>query len=344
MKSDKQKPVQLFGIDWLSVYCSGTPVNVGKFRIVKQDYSTRQFKSVYNLLYDNDHFAMLVAEPHSTILDKTGMIIKVVNKYLYTNRAVNILALYLQQAYIKYRSISRLDLFSDFNYFTPFENPHQFIEDFFAGKVLKKGRSKFSAHGKTATKLEFQYLRFGTRESSSFIYLYNKTDELREASDKKYITDWWKLNGIDTTIPVWRLEYSFKPNRRGSLFPGTGEYEILQLSDLNDLKKLTAIWFNAVDQFFTFVRNDGQKNISRMTPIVLFTNNFEHQKLTYIPENPDDTQQAKRLLTQLLKHRELAFDHLALMKPSLDETIRNIVSLYNLQDWLRKKYQMTEFL
>lgn len=327
-----------FGVDWLSVYCKGIAEFAAPWHVQRQEYSTQQYKYVDFLYFNNDHFATVTHTPHSAILDKLGMIIKLENRYLYSSRYPFILSKMLAESNIKFVGISRLDLFLDFQEFLNNLNPQIFIEKVFNLEILKNGRSKFATQGATAQKINFEYLKFGTRSANSLVYLYNKTKELQEVKDKEYIRETWTASGYDPTRDVWRLEYSFKPSKHGVIDLEDADYSHLTISDLSDIKKLKFIYKAALNQYFSFKINKGTKNKTEMPDFDLFPENSSHFKLAYIPSIPDDVQQAKRLIKILWKQRQECDTNYQILKNSIDDTILGLASKFKLADYVQKRY------
>ena len=76
--------------------------------------------------------------------------------------------------------------------------------------------------------IQFDYIRYGKRNSPVCTYMYNKTKELEEVQDKPWIRRLWLNNGM--TAHVWRIEFSFHGNKTQTIDKETGD--IFQLDNL----------------------------------------------------------------------------------------------------------------
>lgn len=271
----------------------------------------------------NYHYATILTNPVSNVIDRRGTLVKLSNRELYqpdfSYTFVNFLALYG----LKYKSISRLDLCYDCNDFVGKMSPRRLINSFLSGKFLKNGQPSYTLQGDTSSDKRDQlvdavigaikranpetesdlrqtiqsvinerikrtddsrctvrgsarsvrdvnYIAFGSRSSSVCSYMYNKTKELREVKDKPYIRQLWKLNGIDDSRDVWRVEISIKSDAKTLLHTETGELFTLNTDMLKLQTDIESLFYIYAAKYFDFRVNDLTKNKSRMRSVPIF--------------------------------------------------------------------------
>lgn len=210
------------------MYFQGThPTEEGKLLT----YSTEQPKE-FNALFGNClsvqmhgfPLATIMCEPRVTTIKRQMCLVKVANPLLYSGQWLWYLQDILDALQWKFHAISRVDVCCDFNYFYGGLAPAEFIRRYLhSGRYdvnnpsyYRVGSNKYETIGKKVIKDEglaehvSEYLRFGTRSTGVCVYLYNKTKELDEKGNKKYIRECWKEFGLTDTPeePVFRLELS----------------------------------------------------------------------------------------------------------------------------------------
>lgn len=271
----------------------------------------------------NYHYATILTNPVSSVIDRRGCLVKLSNRELYQPdfaiTFVNFLSLYT----LKFKSISRLDLCYDCNDFAGKMSPRRLINSFLSGKFLKNGQPSYSLQGDTSSDKREQltdailyaikrenpetdndmrrvvqsvvnerikrtddsrctvrgsarsvrdvnYIAFGSRSSSVCSYMYNKTKELREVKEKPYIRQLWKLNNIDDTRDVWRVEISIKADAKTLLHTETGELFTLSTDMLKLQADIESLFYIYAAKYFDFRINNLTKNKSRMKPVPIF--------------------------------------------------------------------------
>ena len=117
---------------------------------------------------------------------------------------------------------------------------------------------------------DINYIAFGSRSSSVCSYMYNKTKELREVKEKPYIRQLWKLNGIDDTRDVWRVEISIKSDAKTLLKTDTGEIFTISTDMLKLQADIESLFYIYAAKYFDFRINDLTKNKSRMRSVPIF--------------------------------------------------------------------------
>lgn len=239
----------MISVDWFQVYCSNTGkidpqkgclyqsanIDPRGNRLIYEVREAREFNPIYKYSYSifvhGWCYAHVSMVPRMQQLAADSVAVKVHNRLLYMSSWAWYLTDICETFGWRIKNITRLDLALDFQKFDDGRLPVDFIRYYFtpavdgtASFIRKGGKNNFAAMGDKQVQKEmregknyvtgcapdFDYLRFGTRKSSFSSYLYNKSRELEEQHDKKYIRKAWDAAGIieDDNLPVYRLEFS----------------------------------------------------------------------------------------------------------------------------------------
>lgn len=305
------------------------------------EYHTRQFTKVYEIFYKSKKIGTVTAEPASKILNPKALIIKFENALLYTAALKHFVFKFLKETKLIFKSITRADIARDFLRFADETHPQEFIRKFFTGEILKNGRGKFQAIGEQKTRTVYEYLKFGSPTTGRHIYLYNKSNELREVKEKHHIRDFWKLNNLATGADVWRIEFSFKGSKNKIIDQLSGLLEKIKLEDLFNFVKLYEILNTAINQLFSFKSNDGTKNKTRMDDIKLFEEPDKTRKLISLPDQTDTTRSQRIMLKSMIKEYAETIQKDSNKAFFIEQSIVIIAARYNLMKYLREKLQFT---
>lgn len=275
-------PSTPLSIDWFSVSCKANKERsqVPLFTTLK--YSTRNFKKVEVVSYDNVPYCTLISQPASAIIPPDSVILKFENWLLYQQNFASLIDKIISDCGLTFKQINRLDLAIDFVHFANRYKPVNLIKDFASGNLHHSGKAKFKIIGTTAVDNIFDYFRIGTGNSLISIYLYNKSKELREVKDKLHIRELWKDNGLDTGSDVWRLEVSLKSDTVKVLDLESGEIHPIDLVTVKDSVALVRLFRAAVNGRFLFKRKTKDSNKSRWPVVQLFKNwsEIKHKTIT----------------------------------------------------------------
>lgn len=270
----------VLNIDWLQLNLiapSDLHIKYHSFFKVKlMPYSTRHFKIVEELYRHKKRIATVTRMPASNIIAKDTILVKFDNWLLYQEDLFSYVSQFIALNNFKFKSISRLDICCDFQYFQNGQVPSSFIKNYLRGDYLRLGRTSISnAHFKQIdTDLFFNALKFGSNLSDISTYLYNKTLEMNCVKWKPWIAMSWMLAGFKLELDTWRLECSLKDCHKIVISNDTGE--VLELNHINTLKHDNVeLLFNCLrEKYFTFVRKDDQVKKSRMQRLKLFKNDY----------------------------------------------------------------------
>lgn len=336
----------VLSIDWLAFY--GRILNggellpkYGNYRVRLEQRGTRQYKCLYTIFNDNEEVAYLQTCPYSRILDEHGCVIKFANRLLYSpNMWVEINKVLLSLS-IEVLNISRLDICSDFNEFEDAYQCEDLIKDFLSQIIRKKGRATGQVGFRQTKKgMRYNALTFGTRESDTRVYLYNKSLELREQVDKPYIRDTWRENGLDMSRDVWRLEISLK-SKAMEMYNKEAKRKI-KFTKENLQDKLHELYDTMVKALFTFVVPDNA-NISRCTVIKLLP--LEYAFTRAIVRNVTGSDRAERILIKQLHFITQRYRYFSTLD-HIGETINadmlktSLIKACDLKDWYLYKKEV----
>lgn len=230
---------KVLSIDWFEVCCDVQQPNLLLYeipkgmRVVKEEYSTRHFRNVFQVSFNDRKVCTIVTEPFSKVMTSTTCLLKVNNKLLYSNRGFELVNRVFSVFGLVFRSTTRIDLCCDFTQIISYNCASEFISDILNGNIYKSGKWSFSVQGSSRAgyMMPYNYIRFGNTTSPCSIALYNKSYELKE-SKKTYIEDMWIASGLVdpdtlTLSDVWRLEFRITDSRYKFVNTGTGVEERL---------------------------------------------------------------------------------------------------------------------
>jgi len=331
MTTKKTNPKTDIQVDWLQLNCSGIPYQISLFDFELQPYGTRIFKTVINVSKKNKPVCSMAFNPHSNILKQDTVIVKFDNKFLYQNNLfVNVdeVIKYLQ---LKIKGITRIDLAVDFNVFDNGLKPQRLIKNFMASKYLKMGAAQYKLIGSQKLNHNYEYLRFGNNISNVSAYLYNKSKEMQDVVMKQHIFDNWLLNEIDVTKTVWRLEFSFKGNQLKILEQSTGSIEDVRYHSLFNSIILKRLFYSAVNKYFHFKINNGNKNKSLMSSLKLF-NDLDYNSTIIKLSDKIDSNRADKIFIKKMEMYNNEIRQINLTKAfDFDNIITDFVSSRRMQ-------------
>lgn len=222
-------------IDWLQISCRGSVAQSSiNFTASLTDLHNKIFSQVWEIKRGSEVVAMAQASPVSEVVVKDLVVLKFENHLLYTNGLFDVVRSVIADFGLTPINITRLDLCADFQQFKYGLSPQSLIQSIFIGEAWRKGARIEVFHGADMKKIDRLYntkhsgmvayfnqycnkaggnitgYRAGSRSSAVCCYLYNKTIELRQQTDKPYIRGLWHKFGFDVNRDVWRLEFSLK--------------------------------------------------------------------------------------------------------------------------------------
>lgn len=195
---------KFFTLDWLEVFCIEPVAMDADFfkkdgwQVDKRAYGTPVYREMFTL-FGNDGKPLLEIRRNPMSLKKNGGIfdvgachIRLSNRTCYLEHTVEILQKFLVKYKYQFRGISRIDLACDSLVFDNGMDGGQLISSYMRGHILKNRNSRVCAHGReTANSRAWNSIKWGSPNSPVSTKIYNKTQELKEQSNKRYIKECW---------------------------------------------------------------------------------------------------------------------------------------------------------
>lgn len=341
-------------VDWLQIFCHDSNVgflsnlyydiSVYDFKLLP--HSSRHFKEIWEVIdEDGEKYAIIQRTPHSGIISKDGAIIQLCNRELYKPHYAANFLLFLSTHGFSYKSVSRLDVCFDSNYLRNKFRHSNLIKGLMDGTILKNNQSRvqwnFSAVANVGKPMECNSCSFGSKSSGVSTKMYNKTLEMKEQKSKPYIIENWGYNGIDTESDVWRIEISIKSDASTTIRTETGEIFRLSADALKLQCMVEDIFFSYARRYFSFKKNNGKKNKTRMPDLEIFP---KDRILTLHPvriTNERDSSRSDRIFLKKLMGLTKEFSKMdAQTWEALVEVINAFTLSRNLSSWAEAKFEV----
>ena len=291
----------IINIDWLQIHTRGKINRNNGYTFELLKYSTQVFEQIENLYLGTEYIASICSSPKSHILHPNTVIIKFINRQLYSPTLFTKVDNVLNSLHLEYKGITRLDIAADVNKFKNGLMPENLISKFMKMEVRKIGYTKGKVHFEQSSRMKFETLKFGSGTSPISCYLYNKTKELKDVKMKPYIMDAWKASGLDTESDVWRLEFSIKGNNLFLKELSTGENIRVDIYNIRNPDFLRSLFYSLQFSYFRFKLPGTDKNISRWKDLEILPNYTYFTERVFITETEDSTRSDKIFLKKLDK-------------------------------------------
>ena len=220
--------------DWVQFSALGAIGQISvNFDLKLTDCRNKIFNQVWECYQGSELVATIQCCPNSPCIAKRLVVVKIENHILYTSRLWSLVSDIVHDLQLHVISFTRIDIAADFQRLYC-GSPEAFISYLFCGEMWRKGARVELFHGADLRKIDRLYTtkhgnkvayfnsycnryagkltgyRSGSRSSAVCVYLYNKSLELRQQTDKPYIRKQWRMAGFDQRRDVWRLEFSLK--------------------------------------------------------------------------------------------------------------------------------------
>ena len=334
-----------FNCDWLQLhlYLSTDLQDYpkGKF-LIKRTGQSKVFRDIYeitNLL--GYPLASWATNANECIMDKGHGVLKFDNKQLYVNADLKkYVSDFLHHFAFKFIGITRLDICFDFHEFENFRAPQNFIKDFLCSRILKKNNTKFLSGG-THEKLTYnESISFGSKQSSVYYKLYNKSREMLAKTLKPHIVNSWKSTKLDVeNKEIWRLEFTLNADTSTLLNDYNQTFKYHSLETL-ELPNMYGIFVYLFQKHFNFVKKKNISRKDRMAPVVLFTLPLTHLKIDKINTNiavKDSTRSTKIFIKKMFETNEdlrKFDDHFSVDAKNM---VEKLINIYGLEKWAQSK-------
>lgn len=319
-------------LDWLEVYCLEPQYADGRCMIdadylrkigwvvTHRDFGTPLYNEVL-FLAPSDRPDFIVYEVRRDVrltdsgncfINIASCHIRVTNQMLYTAYPIVGLCKFLTETGYYFKSIKRIDIALDFNFFDDGENPAHIIDAYMSGKISKLNQSNISAHGLDSwSGRRWNSLKWGSPSSNVSTKLYNKSMEMMQTKMKSYIQDSWIDAGLRLDVPIWRVEFSIKSGIKGFKNKQSQDFTEMKLSQFDSRSKLLFIFHTLALRYFNFrVREYNEDGTDKRKDRCRKKNLFSISLLESIYEpttfkaNKDPTRIDKILLKRCLQWQD----------------------------------------
>lgn len=288
------------GLDWLTVYCRQhrqlCTMEINQFSCTDEIFPTLNYsrKLSVKIAHGSKYlpFAEILHEVKGSIMPPRSVHLRILNEWLYTSTWYKSMRELIWSLGLEYVSISRIDVYADFNKFYAGRTPLRLIQDYLSGKVLKiginRGYLSFDNMGYVisngARKLPDGFhvnkpaingITWG-RKGYIQTQLYNKSKELRDVKFKPWIYETWQQYGLDVNN-VWRLEFRIQKEGKSLQLLDSGDLFQLGISDMSDFHRIHDLFTAYVIKYARFVLRDYHVKKQQMDNIRLFGDITENQ-------------------------------------------------------------------
>lgn len=355
---------RLANIDWLCVsgLCkidlfnrvmeriAGTGDARGLYRITfpKRDYSTAQFREVYDVTLNFSPVAEICRTPVMPTIDPATVLIRIKNRYLYQYAEfddtrcdyTDILNIIIESLGITNVKLSRLDVCVDmFKTDSDILFP-EYLRQIAGGELRKVSRCYgsffFEARNGVAT---YHCMNIGSKHSDVTLKVYNKTKEMSDETYKPYIYEaWCSYFGFDRLrdVNVWRVELSFTGKSLSQFDTDTGEILTVD-SGIRNVALLLFTYY--IKRFADFRRPRGGRNVTRWQSVVMIdpTKIWFERDLRRCAQYCSE-QGERQLIVRLHKEKSMyQGDEGAYLGKLIDEITNFLVGRNGLHDWFKYK-------
>lgn len=317
----------------------------GLFEIQKKDLRhnifSKHLEIFSSITGSAERIAVFSYQPLSRILPEDVGHLKILNKFLYQDpdNLKRMVVTILRELELKFHQVSRLDIAYDFKKFKGNRSVQSFFKAVASGKLLKQKATSLHIDGKTTRNLDIHYMRFGSNRSPLQFYVYNKSKELRDKTDKPYIRDKWVVNGCsDEHKDTFRIEFVLHPSKHSVV--NVQDWSIVDFNSVAiiDHHFITNLFWSLMKQHFVFVLNDGQVKKSRMKEAVLFSGKATETVYLRVTEKETSNRVDKMLIKKMyLLDRAWRQEHPDRQQLTLEDAITTQLDRKDLSYWFHEK-------
>lgn len=312
----------------------------GKYQIRKKDIRHNIFlehREIFTIDENGEtQIAVVSFQPLSQILPLDSAHLKVINKFLYQDGLKEFVNELLIELDLKFKNYSRLDIAADFKQFYKHSCPN-FIKLFINRKVLKLKSTSFHLDGHATRSMPIHYLRFGSKYSDLQFYIYNKSKELRDKTNKPYIIEKWERSGLKPNqYDVWRIEFSLKPSQFGLVDKETGEANNFETLDVLLPENTVELFYSLLLNHAVFVYNDGQVKKQRMKRVELLKVT-DYRKIYQKVSFKETSNRMDKVFIKMLDRVNNEWRTAKGVDVSLKDALHQFVERKDLRDWYEKQ-------
>lgn len=356
-----KRPRCVYSLDWVQLYCSALGSHLQDDDTILTSPCTDQYGNhreyvlkdgteyikgyAFNrtVWYGKYSLAIIAWKPKNHNNDPLGCAIKLLNPVLYVADWHFILADILATLGWSARSITRVDLACDLNYFINGLCPETFIRKYMlksGSSYIREGSNKWNAHGlKELHQNNFEAIRWGSRKSGVSVYLYNKSKELKDKKYKPWIVDSWKQASLNID-KVWRVEISVNSSGRGLKDLESVFIRPLFVDELSTQEDVENAFKLYAKKYFVFrkIERGGAKRKKDM-PIVPLLNLDDAPLLkpTTLYQATRSTRREKTVITELETFKEQLWMEDSFNELPLINALELVSSVYAQRSFLSRK-------
>lgn len=361
------KPATIVNIDWLSFWGDCCDVTDGHFYKLRETELHTNIFSRTRVIEDIScrEVGTIQDKPYSDVLPEHSGILKIDNELLYHEDVIRVVKTLIVDIQFHEISVNRLDIASDFTEIHG-ESPAKFCRKLITGEYRRVGAAKFFCHGEDVQKLksikkygnglwvgitdveavgngvQFDYIRYGKRNSPVCTYMYNKSKELEEVQDKPWIRRLWVNYRMRSH--VWRIEFSFHGNKTQTIDKETGA--IFQLDCLGweqVIERRHEVFRTLANKYFDI--RDPQRPDGTIEPRTNRMGRVEYlgdEADSLIMNRKYSTAKKPSYLDKVLLRKLIDYaDEFYIEKPRIAQLSRELIKLIakekDLMDWGTKK-------
>lgn len=274
--------VQLVNCDWLQFHGHHIGLDPQEIKtstnyVIKDlERGTRVFsktieiyeKSSITKSHRQELIAVLCYAPYSSVLDADMYVCKIENKVLYQELPYARVMAMIQQLRLQYSGITRCDLCIDFAEFANDWDALKLIREYKKNHVVKYGSRRYSqwvtapysagqvqqivTHDLMSDEHVTHCISWGGNTSDVHVKMYNKSHELREKKHKRYISSWWRENGLTSVNDIWRVEISVTRRSKQLANIEDGEIAPITIEQILKKDKQKELFLAYADRHFAF--------------------------------------------------------------------------------------------
>lgn len=273
-------------------------------------HGSKVFQNIYNVIEPTGELLGNISlNPYSSKIPASAVIFKAENNVLYSNDYIERIFAFIASCDLHYKGITRIDIAYDSNELYGGLKHETLIKKYRANEYLKIGANEYFMHCKAGYHLsidkkgkksitdknpkskeeskegnskpaenvqclgehKINSVTWGSRSSDIQVQLYDKSKELREVKMKHYIVDSWKLAGLDTEKPVYRIEIRIVNEGKHIKNLKTGERFTLSMNDIVTQEMLEQLFHDYARKVFRFFHRRDIKKIQQMKEVKIFS-------------------------------------------------------------------------
>lgn len=230
------------------------------YQVDVRAYGTPVYKEMFTVCNGKTPLVEVRRDPYSCksaggIFPDNMCHLRLPNRMLYEKHPVEFLNAFIKAHKYEYRTTTRIDICCDFNTFDNNRDVVSFIRDYMREKYFKMNQKFLHAHGVDSWPFRvFWSLKWGDESSAITTKLYEKSKELQESGNSKpYIIDAWRDAGLNTELPIYRVEFSIKGSQLKAMAQrGTGLIMDLNYYEFPNRDALLFTFMALCDKYFDF--------------------------------------------------------------------------------------------